>query len=163
MKTSTVVAIVIVLLVVVGGIYLFLAMNSPSASPAQSGALPATTSAPSSAAAMSYTLNVANNPALGNYLVAANGMTLYHFTNDGPNKSNCTGTCATLWPPYVIGASDTLTAAPGAAGTIDTITRADGSREVTYNTEPLYYWHNDAQPGDTKGNNVGGVWFIVHP
>ena len=33
----------------------------------------------------------------------------------------------------------------------------------TYNGMPLYYWVKDLKPGDTTGQNVGKVWFIVNP
>jgi predicted lipoprotein with Yx(FWY)xxD motif len=46
---------------------------------------------------------------------------------------------------------------------LGTITRDDGSTQVTYNGWPLYYFHEDAAPGDTNGQGVGGVWFLVSP
>jgi len=48
-------------------------------------------------------------------------------------------------------------------GAIATTTRTDGSLQVTYNGMPLYYWASDQKPGDTTGQNVGGVWFVVNP
>jgi hypothetical protein len=35
--------------------------------------------------------------------------------------------------------------------------------QMTYNDIPLYYWINDANPGDTTGQEVGDVWYIVPP
>jgi predicted lipoprotein with Yx(FWY)xxD motif len=50
----------------------------------------------------------------------------------------------------------------GADGALlGTIIRDDGTVQVTYNDLPLYYFANDAKPGDTVGQNVGGVWFVV--
>jgi predicted lipoprotein with Yx(FWY)xxD motif len=34
---------------------------------------------------------------------------------------------------------------------------------VTYNKMPLYYWVGDAKPGDTMGQGVGGVWYVISP
>jgi hypothetical protein len=34
---------------------------------------------------------------------------------------------------------------------------------VTYNGKLLYYYRTDMGPGDTNGQNVGGVWFVVAP
>ena len=90
-------------------------------------------------------------------------MTLYHFTNDSSTTSKCTGTCATLWPPYLVSSSAQLAALPDASGVLGTITRPDGSLQVTYNGMPLYFWHNDVNPGDALGQNVQGVWFVVNP
>ncbi len=36
------------------------------------------------------------------YLVDANGVSLYHFINDGLNESNCNGGCAEIWPPFQV-------------------------------------------------------------
>ncbi len=100
--------------------------------------------------------------ALGSHLVAGNGMTLYLFTKDSPGTTTCAGKCAAIWPAL-------LTAgAPQAGSGVDasklgTLTRADGTTQVTYNGWPLYYYAKDTQPGDTTGENVGGVWFCVSP
>jgi hypothetical protein len=39
----------------------------------------------------------------------------------------------------------------------------DGSLIVTYNRMPLYYWVGDTQPGQTNGQDVNNVWFVVSP
>lgn len=104
------------------------------------------------------TLNNSTGGMFGAYLSAANGMTLYQYTKDTNNVSNCTGACATAWPPYTVSASvaSSLTADPGIAGKIGTIKRADGSLQVTYRGLPLYFFSGDAKPGDTKGEAVSG-------
>ncbi len=48
-------------------------------------------------------------------------------------------------------------------GTLTTFARADGSQQVAYNGEPLYYFTGDTAPGDANGEGVGGVWFIATP
>jgi predicted lipoprotein with Yx(FWY)xxD motif len=98
---------------------------------------------------------------LGTILTDARGMTLYLFTKDEPNVSNCYDQCATNWPPLVTDGSPT--GPDVVAGGLGTTERTDGSMQVTYNGQPLYYWINDHKPGDTTGQNVGGVWFIVNP
>ena len=35
--------------------------------------------------------------------------------------------------------------------------------QVTYNDIPLYYFQADEKAGDTKGQAVGGVWWVVAP
>lgn len=98
---------------------------------------------------------------LGTILTGANGMTLYMFTKDTPGVSNCYDQCAVNWPPLLVGF--TPTAVDGVKGKLGTTTRKDGSMQVTYNDMPLYYWIKDAKVGDTTGQNVGGVWFVVNP
>jgi predicted lipoprotein with Yx(FWY)xxD motif len=98
---------------------------------------------------------------LGTFLTDAQGMTLYLYTRDDVGISNCYQGCAAAWPPLMAQSDPVLPAdLPGAIGTT---TRNDGGLQVTYNGMPLYYWAQDQQPGDTTGQNVGGVWFVVNP
>ena len=95
-------------------------------------------------------VNLAENPDFGTILVEASGRTLYLFTVDEREKSNCSGGCATAWPPLLTIGDPT--AGEGVnADRLGTITREDGSTQVTYNGWPLYYFQNDQEPGDTTG------------
>ena len=109
------------------------------------------------------TVSVTTNEAMGDFLVGPNGMTLYLFTNDEGSTSACYDQCAINWPPLLVGADEQMTAGEGATGALGTTERTDGTLQVTYDGVPLYYWIKDIQPGDTTGQNVGNVWFIVPP
>jgi predicted lipoprotein with Yx(FWY)xxD motif len=99
---------------------------------------------------------------MGTILVAAsNSHTVYTFNSDSPGVSNCNGGCATTWPPLTIDAGMTPTGGAGVTGQLGTITRSDGSLQVTYKGLPLYFFHSDTKPGDTKGNYTG--WSLVKP
>src|SRR6266576_28492 len=99
---------------------------------------------------------------MGTILVAAsNNHTVYTFDSDTPGVSKCTGGCATTWPPLTVPAGTTPTGGPGVTGQLGTITRSDGSLQETYKGMPLYFFHSDAQAGDTKGNYTG--WSLVKP
>jgi predicted lipoprotein with Yx(FWY)xxD motif len=74
-------------------------------------AMPATTAMPGD---MTSWLGVWNSPTLGNIVVDPKGMTLYVFANDTADTSTCTGSCATLWPPYLVQNSSSPTSMPGA-------------------------------------------------
>ncbi|MCX6022807.1 MAG: LPXTG cell wall anchor domain-containing protein [Chloroflexi bacterium] len=93
-------------------------------------------------------------------LADASGRTLYMYTRDDPNKSNCTGMCALVWPPVLtIGAAKAdMGVNPALLGLIQ---REDGSTQVTYKEMPLYYYDLDEKPGDIKGQAVGNVWWMV--
>ena len=39
----------------------------------------------------------------------------------------------------------------------------DGTVQATYNGWPLYYYAKDKQPGDTTGQDVGKVWYVIAP
>src|SRR5437764_15012500 len=91
-------------------------------------------------------------------LVDSNGMTLYWFVPDTSTKSNCSGQCATFWPPV----KGPLTAGSGVTGTLSTITRSDGTKQATYLGHPLYTYIGDKSPGQATGNGKnlsGGVWW----
>lgn len=99
---------------------------------------------------------------MGTILVAAsNNHTVYTFDSDTPGVSKCSGGCATTWPPLTVPAGTTPTAGPGVTGQLGTITRSDGSLQVTYKGMPLYFFHSDAKAGDTMGNYTG--WSLVKP
>jgi predicted lipoprotein with Yx(FWY)xxD motif len=111
--------------------------------------------------AASLTLGSRTSPDLGTYLTGQSGMTLYIFTVDAPDVSNCSGGCATNWPPLTVAPGTTISGPSGATGTFGTITRADGSIQVTYDHMPLYYFAGDSVAGDTNGQGVGGNWFVA--
>ena len=110
-------------------------------------------------------VNVSSNGELGQFLIGGPGssqpgFTLYTFANDngGPN-SNCNGQCAVVWPPLLVDTASDLSS-QGVQG-LGTTTRNDGSIQVTFNNEPLYFFQDDNNPGDTNGHNAGGVWFAA--
>ncbi|MEA2514207.1 MAG: hypothetical protein QOJ59_3694 [Thermomicrobiales bacterium] len=108
------------------------------------------------------TVFVRQDPVLGPILTDPNGMTLYLFTKDTtPGESTCYDQCATNWPPFT--AEEPLGLPPTIEGELTTITRTDGTTQIAYNGIPLYYFVKDAQPGDTTGQGVGDVWYVVHP
>lgn len=136
--------------------------SSPYSAPVPSQ--PATSQAAPQAtppAAPTAFISVSSSGSLGDYLAGPNGMTLYTFTKDEANKSNCAGQCAVNWP--ALAPVDPMPSVPGLTGTLGKITRDDGSSQVTYNGKPLYYWINDKNPGDVTGEGVGGVWFVAKP
>jgi predicted lipoprotein with Yx(FWY)xxD motif len=75
------------------------------------------------------------------------------------------GSCAKVWPPVISAA--TPTAAGGVSGAdLGTVTRPDGTKQVTYKGHPLYYYVADPSAGTTKGqgsNSFGAKWWLVAP
>ncbi|MBK9747155.1 MAG: hypothetical protein IPO91_10275 [Chloroflexi bacterium] len=101
---------------------------------------------------------------LGPVLIGQNGFTLYLFTRDGADVSNCYERCAEAWPPLLVGAADAeLTMGEGVPGTLGVTERTTGTFQVTYNGMPLYYWWRDWAPGMTTGQGVGEVWYVIPP
>jgi predicted lipoprotein with Yx(FWY)xxD motif len=109
------------------------------------------------------TLSIHWSPDLGAFLVGPNGMTAYMFKKDSAGTSACTGDCAKAWPPVTVDSADAATVGINLPGKVGTIKRDDGSFQVTYNDMPLYTYAKDAKIGDTTGNDVGDVWYVVSP
>jgi predicted lipoprotein with Yx(FWY)xxD motif len=98
--------------------------------------------------------------ALGEVLVdGESGLTAYLFTDDTPTSSACVGTCEGAWPPIAgpLEVGDGLD-----ESLVATLTRPDGSEQVTYNGHPLYLYSGDAEAGDVTGQGAGGKWFVVN-
>jgi len=90
-------------------------------------------------------------------LTDAGGLTVYWFAPDTVSMSRCTGLCARKWPPV----PGPVTRGPGVPGTLGTITRPDGTLQVTWDGHPLYTASLDTAPGQARGNNLdssGGIW-----
>ena len=136
---------------------------SPTAAPATQAPAtqaPATeapaTEAPSASAA---TVDLGDN-ALGAILVDASGKTLYVFVPDKGGDSTCYDDCAKAWPPLTITGSPTAGEGLGATD-LGTTTRTDGSTQVTFKGWPLYYFQGDQAAGDTNGQGLNDVWWVV--
>ena len=133
------------------------------------------TTKPTSAATSTSAVAVANtspvqigttHTSLGTVLVAGpKRLTVYMFEADKGGASACSGACAQLWPPVI--ASGEPAAEGGAiASKLTTITRSDGSKQVTYNGHPLYYFVKDTATGETSGQGVDGFgarWYVLGP
>jgi predicted lipoprotein with Yx(FWY)xxD motif len=46
---------------------------------------------------------------------------------------------------------------------LSTITRDDGTIQVTYNGWPLYLYSGDSLPGDQNGVRVESNWVLISP
>jgi predicted lipoprotein with Yx(FWY)xxD motif len=131
-------------------------------------ATPVGTLAPVALPAQPAFINVSQNSTLGSILVDLNGMTLYVFTKDTPATGSsaavtaCVGACATTWPPLLTNGApvggDGVT-----ASLLGSLTRPDGSSQVTYNGWPLYRYSMDNAAGDATGQGYKGLWYAVTP
>lgn len=104
-------------------------------------------------------INVANDSALGSYLVDESGKTLYVFAKDGKDTSTCKDQCAANWPIYY--AENIQVSGEMNAADFKTIVRDDGKKQTTYKGMPLYYYAKDEQAGDVKGQALNNVWFAA--
>lgn len=102
---------------------------------------------------------LASNP-LGTILVDGAGKVLYAFTPDSATASTCYDKCASNWPPLLSDAAPTLGTGLDAAD-FTTVTRTDGTKQVAFYGHPLYFFAGDAGAGETKGQGLGGKWYVL--
>ncbi len=107
----------------------------------------------------------------GEYLVAGNGFAVYMFKADRQGSGNrepasaCLGDCLDAWPPLLVEGE------PKASGNVKaellgTMSRNDGTVQVTYNGWPLYHYAEDYAPEDVNGSDIddfGEDWYLLGP
>ncbi len=154
--------------------------SSSTSSTSNAGAYgaPASTTATQSAAASTATSTSAA-PATGTAVVlstkhgklgtildaGSKHLTVYMFEGDKSGNSSCTGACAHVWPPVTTAAA-VSTGGAAVAGDLGTITRPDGTKQVTYKGHPLYFFAHDGDSGDAYGQGVvgfGSSWYVLKP
>lgn len=98
----------------------------------------------------------------GRILFDGSNRALYAFTRDTRGRTSCYGACAAAWPPYLV--SGKLRAGAGTSRSLfGTVRRRDGSRQLTYDGRPLYYYVHDGV-GQVLCQNVfefDGLWLVV--
>ncbi len=106
------------------------------------------------ALSLSSALATTANPAkkettsTGTVLANQNGMTLYTFTKDKTDTSECIGKCAVFWPPF------TAPANANSNGDWTVITRPNGNKQWAYDGKPLYTFVNDRKRARTRGTGL---------
>ncbi|HEY1822609.1 MAG TPA: hypothetical protein VGG83_22010 [Trebonia sp.] len=156
------------------GAALLVAACSSGSSSAQAASSPAASSPAASAAGGSASASasasggtvITTATSSGNtFLTDGSGRAVYLWAKDGKNMSACTGACAGAWPPVT--ATGTVTASGSATSSeLGTITRSDGTKQVTYDGHPLYYFSGDSGAGTATGqgnDGFGAKWWLVAP
>lgn len=140
------------------------AASAPSSSPAAAGGSSSAAAGGSSASGGATTITTAS-AAGGTILTDGSGHAVYLFAKDTGSTSTCSGACAGAWPA-VTTAGSAIAAGSAKASDLGTITRSDGTKQVTYDGHPLYYFAGDSGPGMATGqgiNNFGAKWWLVAP
>ncbi len=109
-----------------------------------------------------YTVMIATNAKVGNYLVNAYGMTLYYLQGETINDLKCNGMCLSFWPAF--NASRIVVPSGLKASSFKLFTGMDGKSQISYDGHSLYYFIRDAKRRDITGNNLRdpfGLWHVV--
>ena len=108
-----------------------------------------------------FSVQIKEDVNLGKILTDKNGFTLYFFSYDTKGTSTCSGSCQIAWPVFY---HADLTVSEGLdVSDFTTFEHADGTLQTVYKGFPLYYYFEDKRSGDTKGENVGEVWYVAKP
>lgn len=97
--------------------------------------------------------------ALGDILVDTDGMTLYVTLDDTAGVPTCLDACAKTWPPFVADAVEPP--AQFDTADFDQVPLPDGTFQIVYKGRPLYRFTGDSAPGETNGQGLNGVWYVV--
>jgi predicted lipoprotein with Yx(FWY)xxD motif len=112
------------------------------------------------ACATAVTVQLRDKEGSGKYLTDEMGMTLYYYKNDLDGQSSCIDNCVQRWPIFF---REKIIAPDGMnANDFSTITRIDGPEQTAYRGHPLYYWYDDKQPGDMKGEGINKTWYVIY-
>jgi predicted lipoprotein with Yx(FWY)xxD motif len=122
---------------------------------------PVESSPPIESSAPTFGLATADT-ALGTIIVDEDGNTVYQFDKDtqGGDASACAGDCAPKWPAVP---GDLEVELDGVSGELGVITGTNGEPQLTLNGWPLYYFAGDAAAGETNGQGVNEVWWVLTP
>lgn len=108
-------------------------------------------------------LNVSQNAEYGPHLVTDSGRSVYLYVEDQGGESACVDACTRNWPPLAAGADEVALGEGADPALLGTITRPDGTSQVTYAGNPLYTFARDTDEGTTRGQGLGGAFFLVSP
>ncbi|HEY2044850.1 MAG TPA: hypothetical protein VGH11_19400 [Jatrophihabitans sp.] len=100
---------------------------------------------------------------LGTILTDNSGKTLYRFAPDSAGKSNCDAACLKYWPAVSAPAAVPSSVA-GVNAAIGSLTRSDGTKQLTVAGFPVYTYVGDSAPGMASGqgkNLSGGLWWVL--
>ncbi len=155
---STLVALIVVLIIAIGGYSIYHNSHKTTSSSSNTGNATSTSTNSNVASVNNTVLITKTSSSQGSYLTSPNGMTLYTYSADGYNSSNCSGGCLTAWPAYQDKGSTTSLPAG-----VSTIKRSDnGQIQYTYKGKPLYFYVGDKSAGQITGSGIAG-WSVAKP
>lgn len=122
-------------------------------------------------------VDVTQNEQFGPILTDAEGRALYIFRSGEAdpmdaermtegvrtNAAVCDVDCQTNWPPVT---AESVVAGEGIDQELLYTADVNGTMQVVYNGWPLYYFANDADPGQVMGQGLGGggnTWLLLTP
>ncbi len=115
-------------------------------------------------AQLTHSLTGTKVPKMGEVIENDKGFVFYRFDGDSndPSKTTCQGACNQVWKPALtVDGKPTLKGVD--AKVVGTVTRSDGTKQLTVKGWPIYTYIGDKKAGTWKGQNVNGKWFVIKP
>lgn len=134
--------------------------SSSGSSVSSQSSAPATPSTPSTGEAAQVVKTTANATLGKVVLVDGQGRTLYSLSGEKSGAFICTSSvCLQVWHPLIAPGGK----ASGSVGSLGTVTRPDGTVQVTYKGMPLYTFVQDHNSGEVAGQGIKdvGTWSAV--
>ena len=92
--------------------------------------------------------------------------TLYALSSEQSGRLHCGATCTPIWFPWLVRSSvTTVSLGAGVAGKIGFVKRTATTKQVTFNSYPVYAFSGDSGPGQVNGQGIaadGGTWYLVN-
>jgi predicted lipoprotein with Yx(FWY)xxD motif len=115
-------------------------------------------------------VSVSDVDGVGDVLVDAKGDALYMSEQEAGGMVLCTDGCTAFWEPLTVSGTGSPTGASSVAGTLGTVERPDGSRQITFDGAPLYRFTEDSGPGVVSGDGFADsfdgrqfTWHVARP
>ncbi|WP_285507834.1 hypothetical protein [Actinokineospora sp. NBRC 105648] len=115
--------------------------------------------------ALTSAIKTAQSAEISAFVTDGDGRALYRFDKDTakPPATNCSGACATAWPPVLVSAAASVVATGVDQALVGTVQRSDGATQLTIAGWPAYRYSKDAAAGEVKGQGAGGTWWAFTP
>jgi predicted lipoprotein with Yx(FWY)xxD motif len=115
-------------------------------------------------------VSVSDVNGVGDVLVDEKGDALYMSEQEASGMVLCTDGCTAFWEPLTMSAPGSPTGASSVDGTLGTVERPDGARQITFDGAPLYRFTEDSSPGDVSGDGFADsfdgkqfTWHVARP
>ena len=115
-------------------------------------------------------VSVSDVNGVGDVLVDRKGDALYMSEQEASGMVLCTDGCTQFWQPLTVTGSAGPTGSTSVDGTLGTIERPDGARQITFDGTPLYRFSEDSGPGNVSGDGFADsfdgqqfTWHVARP
>lgn len=105
---------------------------------------------------LSYPLSI------GQAVGTIDGIVAYANSDEHSGHFVCTSTsCTRTWRPWLTDGAKVHAGADVQQSLIGSVTRPDGTTQMTYGGHPLYFYAHNKHAVQANAQGAGGVWYVV--